>query len=196
MLGIRVGQQGRLAAGEKAFQQQCSGDLVDEIFSVDGLSMAPACGAGAMPGGVEQGVGFEGGQPFVEQMVCQRGLLFSQRFRKSLGFGGLWARGAIRVQWIADDHDRDLVLADEAGDGLQVGAKGRTMQRKERLRGQAELVGNSKPDAAVADVERENAGRSLHENKCTETNAAWSWGSTSMIQRRGRFSLNVAHSSA
>ena len=152
MLGVRIGQQDRLAAGEKAFQQQCSGDLVDEIFSVDGLSVAPASGAGAMAGGVEQGMGFEGGQPLVEQMVLQGGVLLSQGFRKSLGLGGLWARGAVGMQGIADDYDGNLVLANEAGDGLQIGAEGRTMQRKERLRGQAELIGDSQSDAAVADV--------------------------------------------
>ena len=75
------------------------------------------------------------------------------------------------MQRVADDHDGDLVLADEAGDGLQVGAEGRAVQRKERLRGQAECVGDSEPDAAVADVERESAGRCLHKDKCTEADA-------------------------
>ena len=60
------------------------------------------------------------------------------------------------------------------------------MQRKERLRGKAEFIGDSEPDAAVADIERENAGRSLHEDKCTETDAARSLSNTSMVQQRRR----------
>ena len=51
-----------------------------------------------------------------------------------------------------------MVLADEAGDGLEVGAEGGAVEREEGLCGEAERVRDGKTDAAVADVEREGAG--------------------------------------
>ena len=57
------------------------------------------------------------------------------------------------------------MLADEAGDGLEVGAKvgfGRgSVECEERLGGEAEGVGDGQANAAVADVQREDAGWGL-----------------------------------
>ncbi len=77
---------------------------------------------------------------------------------EGLGLGGLGAGGAVGVQGIADQEDFDFVLADEARDGFEVGAKGGAVEGEERLRGEAERVGDGETDAAVADVEREGAG--------------------------------------
>ena len=54
------------------------------------------------------------------------------------------------------------MLADETGDGLEVGARGGAMEGEERLRGEAEGVGDGEADAAVANVQREDAGWGLH----------------------------------
>jgi hypothetical protein len=56
------------------------------------------------------------------------------------------------VKRVADHDDLDRVLADEAGDGFEVGAETGAVQRKERPRGQAQLVGDSEADALVANV--------------------------------------------
>jgi hypothetical protein len=66
------------------------------------------------------------------------------------------------VQGVSDDDNLDLVLADEAGDGFQVGAKVgfgcSAVQGEERLGGEAEWVGDGDADAAIADIESEGAG--------------------------------------
>ena len=50
------------------------------------------------------------------------------------------------------------MLADEPGDGLEVGAEGGAVQREEGLSGEAERVCDGETDAAIADVQREGAG--------------------------------------
>lgn len=79
-----------------------------------------------------------------------------------LGLCRLRACGAVGVERVADDEDFDVVLADEAGDGLEVGAERGAVEGEERLRGEAEGVGDGEADAAVANVEREDAMRRLH----------------------------------
>src|ERR1700761_6980864 len=103
--GVRVGKQSRLTAGEEAFKQQRRGDLVDEVFAVDRLAMAAACCAGAVSGGVQQGVGFERGQPLVEQMVCECGVLLTHGGGKGQGLCRLGAGRPVGVERIADDDD-------------------------------------------------------------------------------------------
>jgi hypothetical protein len=55
-----------------------------------------------------------------------------------------------------------VMLADEAGDGFEVGAEvglgGGAVEGEEGLGGEAEGVGDGQADALVADVEREDAG--------------------------------------
>jgi len=66
------------------------------------------------------------------------------------------------VERVADHDGGDVVLAVEAADGLEVGMEigfGRAaMECEERLGGETELVGDGQADAAVADVERQDAG--------------------------------------
>lgn len=56
------------------------------------------------------------------------------------------------MQRVADEDDLDLVLADEARDGLEIHAQRGAVQREERLCGEAERVGNGEADAFVADI--------------------------------------------
>ena len=90
-----------------------------------------------MAGGVEEGVGLLGSVAFVEQVVCEGGMSFAEIGGESLRFGGLWAGGAVGVEGVADYKDLYIVLADEAGYGLEVGAGGGAMESEERLRGEA-----------------------------------------------------------
>ena len=62
------------------------------------------------------------------------------------------------MERVADEEDFDVVLADEAGDGFEVGAEGGAVEGEEGLGGETERVGDGETDAAVANVERESAG--------------------------------------
>ncbi len=144
--------------GQEGFEQEDGGQLIDDVFAVDGLAMAAAGGAGVVAGGVEQGVGVEGGEALVEQVVLECGVGWLQGGGKGSGFGGLRAQGAGGVERVAYDESGDGVLADEAGYGLEVGAVGGAVDREERLGGEVELIGDREADAAVTDIERERAG--------------------------------------
>jgi len=107
----------------------------------------------------EEGVGVVGGEALVEEMVGEGGVCFAEGVGEGEGFEGLGARGTVRVEGIADEEGIDVVLADEAGDGFEVGAEIGTVEGEERLGGEAEGVGDGEADALVADVEREDAWR-------------------------------------
>ena len=111
-----------------------------------------------MPGGVEQGVGLLGGVALVEQMVGERGMGFSKGRGEGLRFSCLGAGGAVGVERVSDEEDFDAVLTNEAGDGFEVGTERGAVDGEEGLRDQAERVGDGETDAAVANVEREDAG--------------------------------------
>ena len=101
---------------------------------------------------VEKLVGFAGGEPLVEQVVDEGGVLLEELSGEGFGFGGLGARGAIGVQGEAYDEGVDLVLADEAADGFEVSAEAGSVKGEQGLRGETEAVGDGEAYAAVADV--------------------------------------------
>ena len=154
--GVRVGEEGGIVCGKEAFEEECGGDLVDDVLAVEAGGMAG--GAGGVAGEIEEGVGVVGGESLVEKMVGEGGVSVVQGLGEGLGFGGLGAGGAVGVEGVADEEDLDVVLADEAGDGFEVGAEGGAVEGEEGLGGEAERVGDGQTDAAVANVERESAG--------------------------------------
>ena len=83
-------------------------------------------------------------------------MVLLQRQGEGLGLGGLGAGRAVGVQRMAHDQRGHAMLADEAGDGFEVGPQLGAMQGEERLRDQAQRVGDGQPDAPVSDIEREN----------------------------------------
>ncbi len=113
-----------------------------------------------MAGVVEVAVGLGGGEALVPEMDGD-GELGAEVFGEGLGLGGLRTLVAGHVERVADDGLGDVVLAEDAGDGLEVRAAAGAMQREERLRGEAEGVGERDADAAVADVEGGDAGREI-----------------------------------
>jgi hypothetical protein len=77
---------------------------------------------------------------------------------EGLGLGSLRALVAGHVERIADDGFGDGVLTKDAGYGLHVGSTVGAVQGEERLRGEAEGIGEGDTDAAVADIEADDAG--------------------------------------
>ena len=132
--------------------------MIDDVFA------GVAVGGAALGG--EQGVGFAGGETLIDEMNGEVGVGGGEVVAKSgdegEGFGGLRAGGAFGVERVADDEGGDVVLADEAGDGFEVGAEvgfgSGAVEGEERLGGEAEGVREGEADAAVADVEGEDAG--------------------------------------
>jgi len=120
-------------------------------------------------------VGFLGGVTLVEEMVGERGVGGAEFGGEGLGFGGLGAGGAVGVERVADEEDLYAVLADEAGDGFEVGAEVGAVDGEERLRGEAEGVGEGEADAAVADVESQDA-RGLWSGGFHEISVRKWWG--------------------
>lgn len=105
----------------------------------------------------QQGVGIPCGQALVEQVMLELGMGLLQRRREGLRLFGLWAQSAVRMQRVADHDNLDLVLAQEASDGFQVGTKIRAVQRKQRLRGHAERVRDGQADALITNIQSESA---------------------------------------
>ncbi len=139
-----------MVAGEEAFEEEGGGYLVDEVLAGDAVGLA---GARA-----EEGVGVVGGEALVEEVVGQGGVSFFEGFGEGEGFGGLRAGCAVGVERVAYKEGFDVVLADEAGDGFEVGAEMGAVEGEEGLGGEAERIGDGQSDALVADVECEDAG--------------------------------------
>jgi hypothetical protein len=158
--GVRIGEEGGIPGGKEALEEEGGGDLVDDVFAIEAGGMAG--GSGSVAGEIEEGVGVVGGEALVEEMDGEVGVglagCFRQGLGEGLGFGGLGAEAAVGVEGVADEEDFDVVLADEAGDGLEVGAESGAVEGEEGLGGEAEGVGDGEADAAVAYVERESAG--------------------------------------
>lgn len=152
---VGVGQEGWAVLGEIAFEDEDGGDLIDQVLSVDAGGVADRTLNAACF--VENRVGFAGGKALVKEMMLECGVGFAEGLSERLGLGSLRAGGAVGVERVADDEDFDLVLPDEPGEGLEVGAQGRAVQGEERLGGKAELVRNGEADAFVSDIEGEGA---------------------------------------
>ncbi len=97
-------------------------------------------------------MGLAGGEALIQKMVGEGRVGLAEGGGEDERLAGLRTGRAIRVKRVADHDDLDRVLADEAGDGFEVGAETGAVQRKERPRGQAQLVGDSEADALVANV--------------------------------------------
>lgn len=153
--GVRIGEQGGIGGGEEALEEEGGGDLIDDVFAVK--TSGAADGTWSVAGGVEESMGVVGGEALVKEMMGEGRMGFLQCLCESLGLGGLRAGCAVGVKRVADEKNLDLVLADEAGDGFEVGAQSCAVEGEKRLSGETEGVGDSEADAAVAYVECEGA---------------------------------------
>jgi hypothetical protein len=114
-----------------------------------------------MAGLVENLMGFAGGEALVPEVDGEAGES-AKLSRKCLGLFGLGAEFAGEVDGIAHHDADDVEAARQAGDGAEVFSMIVTaFEGEDWLGGEAELVGDSNADAAVADVEGEIAGDGL-----------------------------------
>lgn len=136
-------------------QDEGGGDLVDDA----------AVFLAGVAGFVKNLVGFARGEALVPQVDGQAGER-AELGGECLRFGGLGADLAGEMNRVANHDADDIEAAAEAGDRTEVvsGNAGRwatPLEGEDRLSGKAQLVGNSDPDAAIADVETEIAGDGL-----------------------------------
>ena len=144
-------------AAEEGFEDEGSGNLVD-----DAAAGAAVLGSLSVAGVVQEGVGVGGSVAFVEEKkrggwVEVLGEVSSERVGEGLSFCGLRAGFSGGVERETDENCRRSVAADEAGYGLEIRLERGAVDREEWLCGVAESVGKSNADAAVANVEGENA---------------------------------------
>ncbi len=135
-----------LAGGEKALQDENGGDLIDEVAMI----------LAGFTHGVEMAVGLAGGQALIGEVdwEAKGGADF---LGEGLGLQGLRADLPGHMEGIAHDDFRDLVLAEDAADGFEIGVEGAAMKGEEGLDGEAEWIGDGEPDAFAADIEGEDA---------------------------------------
>ncbi len=130
------------AGVEPGLQDEDGGDLVDDALAADRR----------VAGIVEVAMRLGGGEALVPKMHGDTELR-PEVIGEGLGLGSLRTLVAGHVERVADDGLGDVVLAEDAGDGLEVRAAAGAMEGEERLRGEAERVGERDADAAVANVE-------------------------------------------
>ncbi len=127
--------------------------MVDEVFAVE----AVGGGLALLATMVEEFVGLAGGEALVEQVVGEGGVLGEEFGGEGFGLGGLRAPGTVGVQGKTYDKGADLMFADEAADGFEVGVQFGAVQGEEGLGRETEAVGDGEADAAVAYVESHDA---------------------------------------
>ena len=132
---------------EEALQNQHGSHLIDDL----------AMAGGGAAGGVEMAMGLGGGEALVPE-VDGEGEGSAERFGEGVGFGGLGADVAGHVERIAEDDGGAAEFAEQAAEGFEVLLRVFADQGEDGLRGEAELVGDRDADAAVAEIEAQEAG--------------------------------------
>lgn len=122
-------------------------------------------------GGVEMPVRFSRRKALVPEVNGQRKFA-PQGLSEGLGFCSLRAQIAGHIERIAEDDRGAAEFAQHPPQRLQVLLRVPANKRQHRLGGQAELVGDSDADAAVAKIEAQQAG--FHESSIAD-GAAGSW---------------------
>lgn len=131
--------------GEPVFQDEYGGDLVDDL----------AAGGSGAAGGVEVAMGFRGGEAFVPEMDGKFQML-GELPGEDLNFGalGTWISGGVEGE--ADDDLVEGAQTQEMGEVAEVIAAAGAGEGIQRLRGDAERIGDGDADTAVAHVEAED----------------------------------------
>jgi hypothetical protein len=132
---------------EKALQNQHGSDLVDDLA---------VAGEGAS-GSVEMAVGFGGGEALVPQVDGQ-GEGSAEVFGEGVGFRGLGANVPGHIERIAQDDGGAAEFAEKAAEGFKVLLRIFADEGEYGLGGEAEFIGDSDADAAIAEIEAQEAG--------------------------------------
>ncbi len=137
-----------LAGGEKAFEDEDGGNLIDEA----------AVFLPRFPHGVQMKMSLAGSEALIREMdrKAEGG---AELLGKRLRLQGLWADFAGHVERIANDDLSDDMLAQDAADGFEVGMERSTIKSKERLHGDSQGICDGEADALAADIQAEDARR-------------------------------------
>ena len=101
-------------------------------------------------------VGFGRGKAFIPK-VNGEAEGFAERLGKGLGFGGLGAEVSRHIEGVAEDDGGAAISAKQAPERLQILFEVLAEEGEDGLGGEAEFVRDGNADAAVAEVEAEEA---------------------------------------
>lgn len=132
---------------EETLQNQHRSDLVDDF---------PMFREGAS-GGVQVPMGLGRGEALIPEVNGEREGL-AEGLGKEVGFGGLRADIAGHIEGVADDDGGAAEFALQAAEGFEVLTHVFADKGENRLGGEAEFVGDSDADAAVSEIEAQEAG--------------------------------------
>ncbi len=137
---------------EEALQNQHGSDLIDDL----------AMTGGGAARGMEVAVRFGRGEALVPQ-VDGEGEGCAKGFCKGVGFRCLGADVAGHVEGIAQDDGGAAEFAEKTAEGFEVLLRIFADQSEDGLSGEAELVRDRDPNAAVSKIEAQQAGfHSVH----------------------------------
>ena len=124
-----------------------------------GEAVDGAAGLGEGAGGAaEDTVGLHGGEALVPELDREAGVA-AEGSAPAADVDGLSALIAAEVAGEAEQPEADVVLAGEGGQGVQVSVAVLALQGGQTLGGEAQGIAEGEPNAALADVEGEDAAR-------------------------------------
>jgi hypothetical protein len=132
---------------EEALQNQHGSHLIDDL----------AMAGGGSAGGKEVAMSFGRGKALVPQMNGE-GKGGVEGLGEGVGFRGLGADVAGHVERIAKDNGGAAEFPEQAAEGFEVLLCVFTNQGEDGLSGETEFVRNRDPNAAVSEVEAQQAG--------------------------------------
>jgi hypothetical protein len=132
---------------EEVLQNQHCGDLVDDL----------AMAGKRTSGGVEVTVSLSGREALVPEMDW-KGKGFTKGLGESVGFCCLGAEVAGHIEGVSQDDGRAAKSAKEAAERPEVLFRISADEGEDGLGGETKLVGDSHTDAAVSEIEAQEAG--------------------------------------
>ena len=126
---------GTVFPAQKAFEQDLSRDLIDEVFAAKAIGCTPT-----LPVSVEQTVSLVCCQTLVKEMVLKGGVVCKESLGECESLGRLTARGAVHMQRVAYHQHGYLMASNKPRDGFQVCVQRFAVQGEQRLRQELKRV--------------------------------------------------------
>jgi hypothetical protein len=145
---LRRRPQGSMEGVKEALQNEHRGDLVNHRAAISTL----------VAGRIQVTMSLGGGEPFVPQRDRNSGLAL-KILGQALRLEGLRADIARHVQRIAHHHLGAAIFPHDPGQGVHVLSPVLAHDGEDRLRRQPQFVGNRYSDAAVSNIQAQDAAR-------------------------------------